>query len=186
MHHQQHYNQREIIAGIKNRNPRIVHYFVKKLSERVKRNFKQRYPAHQHAWIEDSISQCMIILFEKIDKLPEQEQSLENYAFGIVRYTFLHYLRKSSKVEYRAPEMLPDQVQEQVQAHESAATLFYREGMDRHWLWYQQLSFRNQQILNLKTMGVPSKEIAGMVGLSDGAVRNLISKMMRTAKQLAT
>ncbi len=185
MHHQQQYNQCEIINGFKNQNSTIISYYTKRLTERVQRNFEKRYSEYQQSWIDDSIAESIVILLNKVDEIPDQSLSLDNYVFGIVKYSFYRFLRKSSRVDYHATENLPESLEESSEIYHSVSELFNAEGHDKHWLWYNTLSLRNRQILDLKAQGYSSKEIAVKVGLKDGSVRNIIGRLMRDAKKLA-
>lgn len=184
MHHQQHYNQREIILGLKQRDPKIVSYFTDRLRERVQRSFQKRYAVWQQSWVEDSVSDSIIILFEKIDKIPDERLSLDNYAFGIAKHTFFGYLRKSAKVDYFATGTLPERAEETTSVHHCISERFMDEGHYQHWQWFMKLSLRSQQILNLKAQGYSSKEIAELVGLTSGSVRNEVLKLMNAAKEM--
>lgn len=178
------FSQQEVIAGLRARNPKITKHFVQRLRDRVYGKFRKKYPEHQHSWIDDSLSEAMIILLHKMDNQLPSQLSLDNYAFGIVKYSFFALVRKSRKEPTLSKGQLPERSQIDRRFHTSLQSLFDWEGQDSHLHWYRQLSERDQRLLNLRAQGFSNKEIASEMKMANGTVRNLLSKIMNKARKM--
>ncbi|MEZ5038498.1 MAG: sigma-70 family RNA polymerase sigma factor [Saprospiraceae bacterium] len=179
------YSQQEVIAGLRARNPKVVKHFCQKLKERVYKQFQKHYGAHHLSWLDDSLSEAFIIILDKVDhKLPEK-LSFDNYAFGIVKFSFYNLLRKSSKEPTLPQDNVPEQLHFDRRIHTTAFAFFDWEGYDLLLQWYQQLSDRDQQLLDLRSQGFSNKEIAKELKLADGTVRNVVADLIKEAKGIA-
>ncbi|MCB0643263.1 MAG: sigma-70 region 4 domain-containing protein, partial [Phaeodactylibacter sp.] len=56
---------------------------------------------------------------------------------------------------------------------------------DAQYTWFQQLSSRDQALLELRLQGFPQQEIAEYFGLSYGTVRNRSRALVKKACRLA-
>lgn len=177
------FSQQEVIAGLRERNPQIIKHFTQRLRNRVYGKFRKKYPEHQHSWIDDSLSEAMIILLHKMDNQLPSHLSLDNYAFGIVKYSFYALVRKSRKEPTLPQDEFPEQSRADRRFHATLHSLFNWEGQDSHLQWFRQLSDREQQLLDLRAQGFSNKEIAAKLKLADGTVRNLLSGLMKKAKK---
>ena len=175
-----------LLQGLQRQDPQVLTRFYSELHRRTRHYVRKHYGAFALDVLDDCFPKAFHVLLQKVQSDAYRHDNLEAFAFGIVKYTFLEARRRAAAKEQLCdPAELPEPGPSAASYFSTGDELFDHLGCDRHLLWYERLSFREQQILDLRLQGYPHEEIAAAVGLSCGSVRNAYSRLIEQARGIA-
>lgn len=173
----------ELLTGLRDNDPRVLHHFYYRLRRITSRSLLSRYGVQYRELFAEAFTDAFLILLRKVQSDAYEHRNLEAFAFGIVKYTFRDAVRRSRQREVPTPpEELPDQLSPEDRPVFGTAAEWL-EDLDHPKLlrWFRQLSARDQQLLDLRLQGYSLQEMAELSGLAYGTVRNVYSKMLSSS-----
>ena len=177
-------SQHKLLQQLRNGEQRVINSFYCKLKKRVWKALVGRYQAYQLQTLEDCFSDAFLVFLEKIRDKDFKANNLQGYAYRIVFLTFKNRLRHRRWLISTSPTELPEPHPELSNVFYSADTLFESANADQLVHWFEKLSAKEQQILNLQLQNYKLKEIAQELELSHGTIRNIRSRLIKEAKEV--
>ncbi len=181
------YSTEAVLGGLRRGDEAAINSFYARLKTRAFRTFC-RHPrgSREHQAMEDCFNEAFLTLLQKVRAGHCQEGKLMNFALGIVHNCYRDTLKKRRRHWW--PELSPglEPAAEEAPAQfRSAAQLFAANGHFQLLHWYRHLPRLSRLILDLRVQGYNNKEIAGLLPLTHGVVRNRYSALLREAKRMA-
>lgn len=178
-------SQHHLLQQLRSGDAQTVASFYQKLWRKVIRTLSAKYQSYQLQQLEDCFSDAFLIFLHKIQDPNFKAQNLEGYAYKVVRFTFRDRLRGKRWLVTTQPTDMPEPMRESTPTFYAADELFAERNADRLVHWFQRLSERDQLILNMQLQNFKLWEIAEQLNLSHGAVRNIRSRLIKKAKEVA-
>ena len=175
-----------VLEGICHNDRSIVEAYYYYLRERAFGIFCAGRPRGSTAYLamEDCFSLAFMTLLEKVRSGGYEHRNLDAFALGIVRNCYSDAQKKMRRHAWGELSTAAEPRDEAPAIHLSAASLF-DELPEIHLLhWYFGLEQMSQRILDLRAQGYNHYEIAELLPLAPGTVRNRFSRMVREAREV--
>ena len=178
------HRRQALLDGLLRHDHSVIDPFYQSLYLRVERYLRWRYPEHERQLLEDCFSEAFLLLWAKVRESGFENNRLFSFAFGIVLRCFKNTVKKYRQKACLDLESLPPGRIITTDQPLPIGEKLPLDQLDDHWVaWYGQLPTREQALLQLRYQRYSQEQVAGILGLSHGTVRNLYSKLQRKVRE---
>lgn len=162
--------------------PELVNLYDR-LRVRASRQLLQGREVHQEDALANALQDGFLIFLRKLRTSTQVIRNPEVFAFEIIKRTFWDYRRRAIRREIPQDpaELIPRDIYYRPRFADGSS-LFASLPEEHLWHWYQCLPELDQQLIDLRCLGYKDQEIAHLLHLSHGGVRNKFSKLIKAAK----
>ncbi|GJM35082.1 MAG: hypothetical protein DHS20C18_40830 [Saprospiraceae bacterium] len=175
---------RQLLAGIENDDQRIIDTFYVHLYAKAQAVLcRQVGPgSREDLAFEDCFSSAFLTIIKKVREGIYREGNFQAFAIGVVKNCYRSALRKMRRQAWTDLEDVPEFPEVTPYHIPDAKTCFTELDHPRLWIWFIQLEPAEKQLLDYRIQGYQHDEIAPLVGLAPGTVRNRFAGLVKSAK----
>lgn len=176
----------EALAGIRCNDPRVVDAYYYHLRARAFGIFcRQPEGSPEYLAMEDSFSRAFLIFLEKVRSGQYRHHNLDAFALGIVRNCYSDIRKSQRRHDYTGLGSVAELPDDAPTLPATAEGFFESLPVLPLLQWYRSLEELSRRLLCLRCQGYNHREIAELLCLSPGAVRNRFSQLIREAREVA-
>jgi RNA polymerase sigma factor (sigma-70 family) len=173
----------EYLSSVTPATPELNHLY-NRLRIRAQRKFLPQAQTRYEDALASAVQDGFLIFLRKQRTTEQQIRNPEAFAFEIIKRTFWDYRRRAQRrdVPQDPAELTPYDLYPRPR-FANGDSLFASLPEPYLWHWYQKLSSADQQLIDLRCLGYGHREIAQLLQMSYGNVRNKFSNLIKAAKE---
>ncbi len=183
---EQQWTAQQILEGIRKDDQRIIGVFYYGLQRKASAVLcRQVMPGSREALaFEECFSKAVMTIIAKVQQGTYQDKNFWSFAIGVVKYAFLEAKRKILRRRWADLETVPEIPDSTLPPCATAQQVFERRDHPSLSIWFEQLDACEKTLLDYRVQGYQHDEIAPMLSLASGTVRNRFAKLVRTAQHI--
>lgn len=178
------WTEQQLLAGIRTDDQRVIQFFCYELQSRAQRVLcRQVMPGSRDAVaFEECFSKAVLTIIQKVRDGDYQDRNFWAFAIGVVKYSYREALRKMRRHQWSDLEEAPEIPDPTLPPATTAQEVFERLDHAFLYRWFEQLNDAEKVLLDYRIQGYQHDEIAPMMSLAAGTVRNRYAGLVRAAK----